>query len=104
MISGQPSPKQVPDTCTFMLVLCLSMRKQGKPVVEIFRQRGGILRMSEALQAGISRRTLYSMHDNGVLDRLSRDLYRLTSLPGVQGRAPYAPRVPGYSGGTVAGA
>jgi predicted transcriptional regulator of viral defense system len=39
--------------------------------------------MSDAVQAGISRRTLYAMHDAGVIDRLSRGLYRLASLPGL---------------------
>ena len=40
--------------------------------------------MSEALQAGISRKTLYSMHDEDLLERLSRGVYRLTSLPGLE--------------------
>jgi predicted transcriptional regulator of viral defense system len=40
--------------------------------------------MSEALQAGITRRTLFSMHDAGLLERLSRGVYRLTSLPGLE--------------------
>lgn len=60
------------------------MREQRKRALEIFRQHGGILRMSEALQAGITRRTLYSMHDAGLLERLSRGVYRLTSLPGLE--------------------
>lgn len=60
------------------------MREQRKGALEIFRQHGGILRMSEALQAGITRRTLYSMHDAGLLERLSRGVYRLTSLPGLE--------------------
>lgn len=60
------------------------MREQRKGALEIFRQHGGILRMSEALQAGITRRTLYSMHNAGLLERLSRGVYRLTSLPGLE--------------------
>jgi hypothetical protein len=40
--------------------------------------------MSAALEAGISRRTLYAMHADGVLERLSRGVYRLTSLPGLE--------------------
>lgn len=59
------------------------MGKQSKVAAEIFRQHGGILRMSAALEAGISRRTLYAMHAAGVLERLSRGVYRLTSLPGL---------------------
>jgi len=53
--------------------------------------------MSEAIHAGISRRTLYAMRDAGVLERLSRGLYRLASLPGLS--APdlvtIASRIPG---------
>ena len=60
------------------------MKESIKVAAEIFRQRGGILRMSEALQAGISRKTLYSMHDEDLLERLSRGVYRLTSLPGLE--------------------
>ncbi len=60
------------------------MTDQSKAAEEIFRQRGGILRMSAALEAGISRRTLYTMHANGVLERLSRGVYRLASLPGLE--------------------
>jgi len=67
-----------------VLVLCLTMHEQSKVAVEIFRQHGGVLRMSAALEAGISRRTLYAMHADGILERLSRGVYRLTSLPGLE--------------------
>jgi predicted transcriptional regulator of viral defense system len=50
----------------------------------IFRRHGGILRMSEAIRQGISKRTLYAMRDEGVLEQLSRGLYRLASLPGLE--------------------
>jgi predicted transcriptional regulator of viral defense system len=36
--------------------------------------------MSDALAAGISRRTLYAMRDAGTLTQLSRGVYRLASL------------------------
>lgn len=53
--------------------------------------------MSEAIGLGISRRTLYAMRDAGVLERLSRGVYRLASLPGLS--APdlvaVASRIPG---------
>jgi predicted transcriptional regulator of viral defense system len=48
--------------------------------VSIFLESGGTLRMSEALRKGISRHTLYSLVDEGTIERLSRGLYRLTSL------------------------
>jgi len=47
----------------------------------IFLRHGGVLRMSEALYAGIHRRMLYSMLEAGVIEQLSRGLYRLTDLP-----------------------
>lgn len=47
----------------------------------IFRKRGGILRMREALDSGINRSVLYSMLERGVIERLHRGLYRLTDLP-----------------------
>lgn len=40
--------------------------------------------MSEAIRRGISRRTLYAMRDEGALEQLSRGLYRLASLPGLE--------------------
>ena len=60
------------------------MAERFKEAVNAFRNNGGILRMSEAVQAGISRRTLYAMRDEGVLEQLSRGVYRLASLPGLE--------------------
>ena len=51
---------------------------------DIFRSSGGVLRMSEAISKGISRTTLYAMRDQGVIERLSRGVYRLASLPGLE--------------------
>jgi predicted transcriptional regulator of viral defense system len=48
---------------------------------EAFRRHGGILKMSEAIRAGIHRRTLYAMRDAGSIERLGRGLYRLSDLP-----------------------
>jgi predicted transcriptional regulator of viral defense system len=48
--------------------------------VELFRRYGGGLRMSEALRLGINRKTLYAMRDAGVLEPVTRGLYRLASL------------------------
>jgi predicted transcriptional regulator of viral defense system len=48
--------------------------------VELFRQHGGTLRMSEALRLGINRKTLYAMRDAGVVERVTRGVYRLGSL------------------------
>ena len=46
-----------------------------------FRSSGGVLRMNEALQAGIHRRMLYSMLEAGLIEQLNRGLYRLSDLP-----------------------
>jgi len=52
-----------------------------KSPLEIFRQHGGQLRMSEALSAGISRYMLYSLRDKGLIEQVSRGIYRLADLP-----------------------
>ncbi len=49
--------------------------------VEIFRKRGGILRTAQAVRAGIHPSTLYAMRDSGVLERVSRGVYRLADSP-----------------------
>jgi predicted transcriptional regulator of viral defense system len=46
-----------------------------------FRKRGGMMRMAEAVRAGVHRRTLYALRDAGLLEQLSRGLYRLTEAP-----------------------
>jgi predicted transcriptional regulator of viral defense system len=52
-----------------------------KKARNIFHRHGGVLRMSEALSAGIHRRMLYSMLEAGIIEQLSRGLYRLADLP-----------------------
>lgn len=47
----------------------------------IFRSKGGQLRMSEALKCGITRYMLYSMRDRGIIEQVSRGIYRLAELP-----------------------
>jgi predicted transcriptional regulator of viral defense system len=49
--------------------------------LDLFREQGGILRTGEALRLGIHPRTLYAMRDSGLLEQLSRGLYRLAELP-----------------------
>jgi predicted transcriptional regulator of viral defense system len=61
------------------------MRKSEQNTFEkarrIFRNRGGMLKTGEALSAGIHPRTLYEMHRSGILEQLTRGLYRLAELP-----------------------
>ena len=47
----------------------------------VFRQKGGLLRTSAALRAGIHPRTLYQMRDKGIVEQLGRGLFRLEGLP-----------------------
>lgn len=45
--------------------------------IDTFRRRGGTLRTSEAIEAGIHPRTLYQLRDSGTIERVSRGVYRL---------------------------
>ncbi|REJ65618.1 MAG: transcriptional regulator [Planctomycetota bacterium] len=45
--------------------------------VAVFEDNDGVLKMADALRAGIHRNTLYSMLEQGIVERLSRGLYRL---------------------------
>ena len=47
----------------------------------LFRNNGGMLRTSEALDLGIHPRTLYFLRDAGRLEQVSRGVYRLADLP-----------------------
>ena len=49
--------------------------------IEIFRKYNGQLRMSEALRLGINRYTLYSLRDKGIVEQVSRGVYRMVDLP-----------------------
>jgi predicted transcriptional regulator of viral defense system len=50
---------------------------------EIFLDHGGQLRMSEALRHGITRYMLYSLLDRGIIEKISRGIYRLADLPSI---------------------
>ena len=52
-----------------------------KKAKNIFIKNGGVLRTGKAIDAGIHPRTLYEMRDDGIIEKLSRGLYRLTDLP-----------------------
>ena len=63
----------------------------------VFIQAGGTLRTYQALQRGIHPETLYTMRDEGMLERVSRGLYRLSGLPALSDPdlLPVSLRVPG---------
>lgn len=44
----------------------------------IIRSRGGLIRTSDAIGVGIHPRTIYQLRDSGILERLSRGVWRLT--------------------------
>lgn len=45
--------------------------------IGIFRNHGGLLKTGQAIQAGVHPDTLYALRDSGVLERISRGVYRL---------------------------
>ena len=58
--------------------LDLSVVKRAKTV---FRKQGGLLRMVQAVRAGIHRDTLRVMVEQGELEKISRGIYRLVETP-----------------------
>lgn len=62
----------------------------------VFKEHGGMLRTSKAIALGVHPRTLYALHEAGRLQRVSRGLYRLASLPelGNPDLATVAARIP----------
>src|SRR5712664_757990 len=64
-----------------MLLCLMRLRQAFAKERDAIRSRGGMVRMSDALRLGISRKTFYAMRDTGVLEQLSRGLYRLRDLP-----------------------
>ncbi len=58
--------------------------KNGRIALKLLSKRGnGLIRTSEAIEAGVQSRTLAELVDAGVLQKLSRGLYRLSELPQV---------------------
>lgn len=57
---------------------CVPMKKNPE---KIFHENGGQLRMHEAIKRGISRYTLYKLRDKGIIEQISRGVYRLKDLP-----------------------
>ena len=50
-------------------------------VRKAFSRAGGALRTTQALRAGVHPRDLYALTDAGILERVSRGVYRLAALP-----------------------
>ena len=49
--------------------------------IEAFRRNGGRLRTMQALSFGVHTRILYRPRDEGILDCISRSVFRLSELP-----------------------
>jgi len=45
------------------------------------RSQGGAFRTGEAIKAGVHPRTLYTLRDQGVIERLGRGMYRFADMP-----------------------
>lgn len=56
-------------------------RDRAERARAVFRQSGGVLRTGQALRAGIHPRDLYALRDAGVLEVVSRGVFRLAELP-----------------------
>lgn len=61
-----------------------SARSSRAQLQTLFRQHGGKLRLSEALAQGFSRYQFYQLRDEGVIEPVSRGLYRLADLPAIE--------------------
>lgn len=59
----------------------MSVLDMKEPPITIFCKHGGQLRMSEAIANGITRYMLYSLRDKGIIEQVSRGVYRLVELP-----------------------
>lgn len=57
--------------------------KRFGAAIAIFENNNGILRMADAVKLGITRYTLYAMRDAGIVEALSRGVYRLDSISGM---------------------
>lgn len=51
--------------------------QSGKKALSLMRQMGATFRASQAIQRGIHPRTLYKLHNEGALEKISRGIYRL---------------------------
>ncbi|WP_292047141.1 type IV toxin-antitoxin system AbiEi family antitoxin domain-containing protein [Marinobacter sp.] len=61
-----------------------SARSSWAQLQTLFRQHGGQLRLSEALARGFSRYQFYQLRDEGLIEPVSRGLYRLADLPSIE--------------------
>ena len=64
-----------------MLIIINKMSENVKiDPVKIFEKNDGQLRMAEAIKLGITRYSLYSLRDKGIIELISRGVYRLKKM------------------------
>ena len=56
------------------------MTSAREKTIALFRNKGGLMRTTEALDLGIHRRTLYGLRDEGILVAVSRGVYQLAEM------------------------
>ena len=59
----------------------MSVAEMKRHFIELFRKNGGKLRMREAIAGGITRYMLYSLRDKGIIEQMSRGVYRADYEP-----------------------
>ena len=64
-----------------LLLSSMSQTRDSHSALATFRRHGGVLRTGQALARGIHPATLYQLHEEGKLTRLTRGLYRLAQSP-----------------------
>lgn len=55
--------------------------KAKQKAIKLFKKNQGLLRTAEAIRLGIHPRTIYQMHDEGLLEQLAKGIYRLVEVP-----------------------
>jgi len=61
----------------------MASRDPIREALVAFREHGGVLRTKDALAAGVHPRTLYGLRDEGLIEQLSRGVFRLAAMPGL---------------------
>ena len=64
----------------FCTVLKPASNTASARAADLFRRHSGIMRMADILRGGITRNTLYSMRDSGLVVQMARGLYRLAEM------------------------
>lgn len=59
------------------------LNRSAEKALLIIKEHGGVIRTAEALKAGIHPRTFYSLRDKGILEEVSRGIYRPSELPAI---------------------